>query len=416
MTRFPRWLCLLFITVLAACAGPSTRPHGHGERPPLLLVSIDAFRADYLQRGMTPTLVAMAADGVRAEALQPSFPSLTFPNHYTLVTGLYPDHHGIVNNTMYDPVLGRFSLGNLEAVRDGRWWAGGEPIWVTADKQGLRTATMFWPGTEAKIHGYRPDYWLPYDETVPANRRVDQILEWLDLPPAQRPDFLTLYFENVDHAGHIAGPDTSEVDAALRTVDAALARLVAGLKARGLYDRMNIIVLSDHGMAPTPANQLVLMDQLIDLDHVRVVSMGILAGFIPKAGHEAEIEAKLLQPHPHMTCWRKQDIPARFHYGTHPRIPPLVCLAKTGWQITNSDYLAQRKRPLSLGNHGYDNADPLMRALFVAHGPAFRHGLVVPEFSNVDVYPLMAHLLGITLQKNDGDYATVRDMLEPQAQ
>ena len=415
MSRFPRWLCLLFIPLLAACAGPSTRPHGHGAQPPLLLVSIDAFRADYLQRGFTPTLAAMAADGVRAKALQPSFPSLTFPNHYTLVTGLYPDHHGIVNNTMYDPALGKFSLGNHAAVRDGRWWDGGEPIWVTADKQGLRTATMFWPGSEAAIHGYRPDYWLPYDGTVPADRRVDQILEWLDLPAAQRPDFLTLYFENVDHAGHTDGPDTPGVDAALRTVDAALARLVAGLKARGLYDRINIIVLSDHGMAPTPASQRVLMDKLIDLDHMRVVSMGILAGFIPHPGHEAEIEAQLLRPHPHMTCWRKQDIPARFHYGSNPRIPPLVCLANTGWQITSSGYLAQRKRPPSLGNHGYDNADPLMRALFVAHGPAFRQGLVVPEFPNVDVYPLMTHLLGIGPAANDGDYRAVEGMLDPQA-
>jgi predicted AlkP superfamily pyrophosphatase or phosphodiesterase len=417
MLRSPRWFCVLFVLVLAGCAGaapPRTQPAA-GTHAPLLLVSIDGYRADYLQRGMTPTLAAMAAGGVRADAMQASFPTLTFPNHYTLVTGLYPDHHGIVANNMYDPALGSFSLGNRPAVRDGRWWAEGEPIWVTADKQGLHTATMFWPGSSAQIHGYRPDHWLPFDGTVSPDRRVDQVLQWLDLPEGQRPDFLTLYFDDVDTAGHHFGPDSPQLDAALRKVDAALARLVAGLKARGLYDHMNIIVVSDHGMAATPKGQVVLMDKVIDLGHVRVVSMGVLAGFIPKPGYATAVAARLLRPHPHMRCWNKADIPVRLHYGTNPRIPPLVCLADVGWQISSSDYVARRKDPMSLGEHGYDNASSLMRALFIAHGPAFRQDVVVPEFPNVDVYPLMAHLLGLRPVANDGDYDAVEGMLRPQA-
>ncbi|HET6631733.1 MAG TPA: ectonucleotide pyrophosphatase/phosphodiesterase [Rhodanobacteraceae bacterium] len=395
----------------AAPAATATATARAGQRPPLLLVSIDGFRADYLQRGLTPTLAAMATSGVRAQAMQPSFPSLTFPNHYTLVTGLYPDHHGIVNNTMYDPKLGKFSLGIRSAVSDGRWWSEGEPIWVTADKHGLQTATMFWPGSGAEIHGWRPDHWLPFDDSVTASQRVDQVLQWLDLPDGQRPDFLTLYFDAVDHAGHEYGPDTPQLDASLRHVDAALARLLAGLKARGLYHHMNILVVADHGMAATPSGNLVLMDKVINLDHVRVVSMGVLAGFIPKPGYAGQVAATLLQPHPHMRCWRKSHFPARLHYGSNPRVPPLNCLANVGWQITSSDYLAHRTRPMSLGQHGYDNAAPLMRALFVAHGPAFRKGLVVPEFPNVDVYPLMTHLLGIPAQPNDGNFATVAPML-----
>lgn len=404
-----RALLLLFCLTLGACA-PTTPRTGAPPAQPLLLVSIDGFRADYLERGLTPTLAALAADGVRAEAMQPSFPSLTFPNHYTLVTGLYPDHHGIVNNTMYDPVLGKFSLSSRAAVGDRRWWDEGEPIWVSAERQGVKTATMFWPGSEAEIHGHRPDHWRPFDGKITPGERVDQVLQWLDLPTGERPRFLTLYFDDVDHAGHTYGPDSPELDAALRKVDAALARLVAGLEACGLFAQMNLVILSDHGMAP--AGQVVRIDEVIDLDQVRVVSLGVLAGFIPAPDHAAAVEATLLAPHPHMTCWNKTTLPTRFHYGRNPRVPPLLCLAKVGWQISSSEQLARRQKPLSLGEHGYDNADPLMRALFVAHGPAFRAGLVVPEFPNVDVYPLMTHLLGIRPAANDGDYAVVEGMLK----
>ena len=160
----------------------------------------------------------LAKDGVQAASMQPSFPTLTFPNHYTLVTGLRPDHNGIVDNTMFDPRLGRFSLGNRKAVGDGRWWDEGTPIWVTADQHGLRTATMFWPGSEAEIHGHRPDYWQPFDDSVTADQRVDQVLAWLDLPPDRRPRFLTLYFDAVDHAGHKYGPGSPQEDAALRAL------------------------------------------------------------------------------------------------------------------------------------------------------------------------------------------------------
>lgn len=414
---------LFLISVIAFSAGCATQPAvpaAPGQavaatRPaPLLLISIDAFRTDYIDRGLTPTLAMLAQTGVHADAMQPSFPSLTFPNHYTLVTGLYPDHHGIVNNTMVDPALGKFSLGNRKAVGDGRWWDGGTPIWEDADAHGLRTATMFWPGSEADIHGKHPDYWLPYDGAVTADQRVDQVLAWLDLPAVQRPAFLTLYFDQVDHAGHAHGPDSPEVDRALRDTDAALARLVAGLKRRGLFDRMNIIVLADHGMASNPLAHSVLVDTLIPLDRVRVVTLGIVAGFDPKPGDDfTAIERTLEQPQRHMQCWDKTRIPARLHYGSNPRVPQLVCLAETGWRITTTDYLAKHSGRISIGEHGYDNADPRMRALFVAHGPAFQAGLRFPEFPNVDVYPLMTHLLGVPADRNDGDYEQVKGMLKP---
>ncbi|MDE2280640.1 MAG: alkaline phosphatase family protein [Xanthomonadaceae bacterium] len=418
MKFLSRLLLAALVAFSAGCATQPTAPAtpvAAATRPtPLLLVSIDAFRADYFDRGLTPTLAALAAGGVHADAMQPSFPSLTFPNHYTLVTGLYPDHHGIVNNSMVDPVLGKFSLSNRKAVSNGRWWDGGTPIWEDADAHGLRTATMFWPGSEADIHGKHPDYWLPYNGSETPDQRVDQVLAWLDLPAAQRPSFLTLYFDEVDHDGHKYGPDSPEVDQALRDTDAALARLVAGLKQRGLFDRINLIVLADHGMASNPLPNSVLIEKLIPLDHVRTVNLGIVAGFNPKPGYDfAAIERKLEQPQQHMRCWDKTRIPSRLHYGSNPRVPQLVCVADTGWRITTAAYLASHKGDISIGEHGYDNADPRMRALFIAHGPAFQSGLRYPEFPNVDVYPLMTHLLGIPEDKNDGDYDAVKGMLKP---
>jgi predicted AlkP superfamily pyrophosphatase or phosphodiesterase len=414
-------LLLCFTAMFSA--GCATRPAAGSVAPtvrptPLLLVSIDGYRSDYILRGFSPTLAMLAHTGVQADSMQPSFPSLTFPNHYTLVTGLQPDHHGIVDNTMHDPNLGEFSLSNRKAGSDGRWWAQGIPIWETADRHGLKTGTMFWPGTAAVIHGYRPDYWKPFDASVTPDARVDQVLAWLDLPPNERPSFLTLYFDAVDHAGHQHGPDSTQVNDKLLETDEALARLVRGLRQRKLFDRINLIVLADHGMAAVPAQNSVLIDKVIALDKVQMVTKGIVASFNPRSNSAgdraafARIEKQLEQPQPHMQCWDKTRVPARFAYGKNPRVPQLLCLANIHWRIATSEYLQTHQGKLSLGDHGFDNADPLMRALFVAHGPAFRVGITVPQFPNVDVYPLMMHLLGLPAAPNDGSYEAVEGMLK----
>ncbi|MGN6738646.1 alkaline phosphatase family protein [Dyella sp.] len=414
-----RLLGCMVLPLVAACAGvPAQHVAAPTAPSPLLLVSIDGYRYDYLDRGLSPTLAALAKDGVHAEGMQPSFPSLTFPNHYTLVTGLRPDHHGIVHNTMEDAQFGHFALKDREAVSDARWWAEGTPLWETADRAGLKTATMFWPGTEADIHGRHPDHWRPYDGQVTPDQRVDQLLAWLDLPPDQRPSFLTLYFDAVDHAGHEFGPDSPQVNQALRETDEALGRLVAGLKQRGLFDRMNIIVLADHGMATVPVGHTIALDDLLPLDQVDLVTAGVLAGIDPKPGHAqafAAIEARMEQPQQHMQCWDKTRVPARLAYGHNPRVPQLLCLADVGWTISTRQYLATQAEDHARGEHGYDNADLRMQALFVAHGPAFRRGVGHAVFPNVDVYPLMAHLLGITPAANDGNYDAVKDMLVPAA-
>ena len=402
--RAPVALLVLF---LAACA---TQPPKPKTDSPLLLISIDGFRADYFERGLTPNLKAIADAGVHATAMRPSFPSLTFPNHYTLVTGLYPDHHGIVHNTMIDPQLGKFTL-KTSASAGGRWWDGAEPIWVTADKQGLRTATMFWPGSDMEIRGHRPDHYRPFDGKLSNDQRTDQVLAWLDVPADQRPRFLTLYFDQVDHQGHDHGPNSAEVNEALRTTDAAVGRLVDELKKRGLYEKINLVIVSDHGMTAVSDERSVVLDRLIDLKHVDLVTAGVLTGINPKPGFETEVEKALLAPREHVQCWRKGEIPARMHYGTNPRIPAIICAAEDGWQLETQSYLDRPNARHGGGEHGYDNADPNMRALFIARGPAFKRGLVVPEFDNVDVYPLLTLLLDIKPEPNDGNLATTRGML-----
>lgn len=403
-------LALLLLALACGCARVAPRTDGAAPERALILVSIDGFRADYLDRGITPTLAALAARGVRAEALKPSFPTLTFPNHYTLVTGLYPDHHGIVNNRMTDPTLGKaFVYKQSVTIEDPAWW-GGEPIWVGAEKHGVRSATMFWPGSNVAIHGLRPTYWASFDTAYAPTRRVDDVLRWFDLPHWRRPHFMTLYFEQVDMAGHRYGPDSPQVDAALRETDAALARLVAGLKRRAEFDDVDFVIVSDHGQAATDPALCTYLDDVVPLADVEVQNYGILAGIEPRPGKTATVEAALLRAHPHMRCWRKGELPARLHYGTNPRIPSLLCLADTGGVVSWREY-EHRGGRYSAGEHGYDNDDPAMRALFIAHGPSFRRGLVVPEFDNVDVYPLLAHLLGFAPEPNDGDFSVVAPML-----
>lgn len=409
-TRGPATESTTAPTASAASRGTVAEAPVHADLP-LLLVSIDGFRADYLDRGKTPHLAALAAAGVRADALRPSFPSLTFPNHYTLVTGLYPDHHGIVHNRIEgDGENDKFVYNDASTTADGRWW-GGEPIWVGAERQGLRSATMFWPGSDTAIAGVRPSYWKPFDRNVSPEERVDTVLGWLDLPPTQRPRFLTLYFEHVDRAGHDHGPSSPEVNNALADIDAALGRLLDGLAARGLTDAINLLVVSDHGLAAASNARVVVVDDVVNLKRVRAVNYGVVAGFAPEPGQQAYAYKTLVKRHDHMRCWRRTQMPARFHYGSNPRIPPIVCLADPGWIIARSDWLKEHADDSPRGEHGYDNDLPEMRALFIASGPSFRRGTRVPEFDNVDVYPLMAHLLHIKPAPNDGNPKTMRGIL-----
>lgn len=392
-----RLLNLILVILALAAAAPAMG----AERPVVVLVSIDGFRADYLDRGVTPVLSGLAAGGVRA-GMRPSYPSKTFPNHYTLVTGRRPDTNGIVANNMRDPAMPgvTFSMSNRAAVQDGVWWGQAEPIWITAERAGQVAAAYFWPGSEAEIHGLRPRYWKAFDQKTPADARVDADLALLDAPVADRPSFMTLYFDVVDTAGHDSGPESPQVNAALAQVDAAVGRLMGGLAARAIP--ANVIIVSDHGMAQVSPDRRIFLDDLVPKEAYSTLDLGPLGTIYPAPGREAEVEAVLTARRPHLQCWRRDRIPARLHYGHNPRVAPIVCMPDAGWVLTTH---SSRTGAKVGGEHGYDNAAPEMRAIFVANGPAFRPGVRLKTFDNVSVYPLLAHLLGLSPQPNEGRLA-----------
>ena len=396
--------------LLIALLGALTPFAAHAAQPVTILVSIDGFRPDYLERGVTPALTALAEGGVNA-AMRPSFPSKTFPNHWAIVTGATPDRSGIVANRMEDPR--RPDEVFTMASTDPFWWNEAEPIWVTAERAGLRTATMFWPGSNVAwggAPGERPRDWHQFNEAVSNRQRVDAVLDWLRRPADTRPAFVTLYFDTVDTAGHEYGPDDPRTTEALAEIDRAVASLVDGL--RQLEQPANLVIVSDHGMAATSPGRVVVLDTLADPTGYRIIESGPFVTLEPQPGQETAVAASLLRPHPHMECWRKADIPARLRYGRHPRVASILCLAEVGWLI-EPDAQASEVQPG--GNHGYDNTAAEMAALFIANGPAFRSGVRLPAFDNVDVNPLLRRLLGLpsSAQIDGSDTALRGALVEP---
>jgi predicted AlkP superfamily pyrophosphatase or phosphodiesterase len=438
MTR-PPLLPLLLAGLLGACAYPYTPPAlppanapapggsaptgsvaavtSEVRAPVTILVSIDGFRADYLDRGVTPTLDRLRREGVSAP-MRPSFPSKTFPNHWTIVTGLHPDHHGIVANTMEDPA--RPGETFTMATEDPFWWNAAEPVWVTAEKAGIRTATMFWPGssvawggTQARewprdiTGGTRPEDWQAHSDQVTNDQRGRAVIDWLRRPAAERPRFVTVYFSAVDTAGHQFGPDDPRTTQAIADTDAAIGRMLDQVAALG--QPSNVVIVSDHGMAATSSTRVVALDRIVPPADARLVETGPYATFVPTPGREAAVEKALLAPHPHMTCWRKGEIPARLVYGRNPRVPPYLCLAETGWLLNKSAPTAT----FTGGNHGYDNDAREMRALFVAAGPAFARGKTLGTVDAVDVAPLLRDLLGLPAgERLDGNDRPFRGVLK----
>ena len=398
--------------VASACATRPPASPAPDARQSVVLISLDGFRWDYINRPEAKNLRALAAHGVRAERLVPSFPSLTFPNHYTIVTGLYPEHHGIVSNAMVDPALGRFGIGDNPAVRDARWW-GGEPIWVTAELQHERAAPVSWPGAEAPIGGIRPTWWEQFNPKLTRADRVRRVLSLFALPADSAPRFVTQYFADVDHEGHFFGPDAPQTDTAIAQLDSAVGAIVDGIAKLGLSNRVNIIVLADHGMAALSKSRLIILDDYVSLDSLEIIEGGPVEEIVPKPGHERYVYEHLHGANPHLAVYHKGELPARLHYNDNPRITPIVAIADEGW-ITTTQSRVRANTGAMGGNHGYDNQLLSMGALFVASGPAFKSGVVVPPFQNIHVYDLIAHLLGLRPAPNDGSLDSTRVMLREQ--
>jgi predicted AlkP superfamily pyrophosphatase or phosphodiesterase len=402
MKRLP----VLFFGLLFALAFPgcSTTPPSQTAGP-LILISIDGFRWDYLEKFPAPTLRQLAAGGVRAERLIPAFPTKSFPNHYTLYTGRRPENHGIVSNYFFDPALNAaFDKTKPADNADPRWWSQAEPIWITAERQGVRSACFFGPGSEAPFAGRRPSYHRVYTGKINSRENIDDLLRQLARPAGERPQFCSLYLDIVDVQGHKFGPDAPETAAALADVDAALAHLLAGLTGLGLRDSANLVIVSDHGMTPISTDRMIFLDDLMPLSTVRVESYGANGGVTPLSGTAADLAASIRAKNiPHLQVYLREEVPAHLHYRNNPRIPAVVLIADEGWTLEVRLGWPKRAPSYDRASHGYDPQLPSMGALFVAHGPAFAPGRKIPAVENIHVYNLLCRVLGITPASNDGD-------------
>lgn len=419
MRALPLLLAVLFSACRsgAALSGLQDLALPTDQRSVVILISIDGWRYDYFDRFRPPVLTRLASTGIRASGLIPQFPSKTFPNHYTIVTGLRLAHHGIVSNNMVSPEIpGRFSMSNRDAVQDARWW-GGEPIWNTAERQGRIAAAMFWPGSEAPVNGRHATFWMPYEDSLPHRDRVNKVLEWLALKTEKRPAFMTLYLSDVDNAGHKIGPelkDDTELRDAISKVDTTLGELVAGVEALGVGGEVNYVIVSDHGMSQLSADRMIRLDDYVDPSKVDVIDAGPVLAIAPRDGDTEGLYRALAGKHPRMKVYRKADLPQRFELRDSPRVQPIMAIADDGWYITTKNEMEKwaASGTVAGGAHGYDPANRSMHGLFIATGPGvIGGGRVVDAFENIHVYDFMCALLGIQPAANDGDPRVTRRLL-----
>ena len=381
--------------------------------PTVILISLDGFRWDYLSKTDTPNLDILVENGVISESLIPVFPSKTFPNHLSIVTGCYPENHGILSNNMYDQEWdAEYYIGeNSDPVKDGRWYDA-EPIWVTAEKQGKLTGTYFWPGSEAEINGTRPSYYGVYDGNISREDRVQKILEWIDLPKQSRPVFMTLYFSDVDSWGHNIGPDAIGMNSIIKEIDESIGLLVSGLNKREILDNINIIITSDHGMAGLSRDRVIFLDDYININDVRMVDWSPVAMILPEDDSIVSTYSALYDAHPQMSVFKKEDVPARLHFNNHRRIPPIICIAADGWSISDRDYFDENPYSFTGGTHGYEPINKSMHGIFIASGPGLKEGLTIDSFSSIHIYEVIAHILDIDTPENDASFDSISVMFK----
>lgn len=376
----------------------------------LILISLDGFRHDYLDSFSTPNLDLMAERGTRASSLIPVFPTKTFPNHYSIVTGLYPSHHGILSNRMYDPDLDawfRIGAGSISTKQER--WFGGEPIWITAEKQQITTATCFWPGADAIFQGIKPTHHLTYNPRMTYDQRIAQVLEWLQL--VERPGLITLYFESPDREGHRHGPRAPQVAKAVNELDTKLGKLLQSVRDQGLAHAINWLIVSDHGMTGLSPDRLIFLDDYLRLQDVTIIEKSPKADLIPAEGKEEAIFTQLHGAHPNLQVYRKGETPLHWKFTDHARIAPIMAVADEGWTITTRTAHKLHPSKYKGGTHGYDPNYASMHGIFIACGPDIKRGLTIPAFENIHIYPLMCNLLKIRAASNDGHQDVARQVL-----
>lgn len=403
-----RSLCLSCLAILL-CTGLMAQ-----ETPYVVLVSFDGFRHDYAERFDLPNFKKFIARGSASRGLIPSFPSKTFPNHYSIVTGLYPGHHGLVNNEFYDPRKGEFYTMDIRDRLVDPYYYSGKPLWTLARENGIKSASYFWVGSEIPDEGSHPDYYFPYEESVPFTERVDQVLEWLKLPVRERPHFVTLYFSSPDHEAHQFGPLSAQARKAAIRVDKMLGRLMEGLD--GLSLPVNVILVSDHGLKELEVREdtYIFLDEIMDVDHESFIAVnaGSQVHFYVKDKEQRDSLINVLsvgnRPYTLVTA---EEFPEPWNY-EHQRSGDLMLVAKPGHYFRDKDrsaYMKSKKPGEKFGVHGYDpDIEPDMVGIFYACGPNIEKGVELPAFRNVHVYPLVARILGMPIPPIDGDFSVLR--------
>ncbi len=386
------------------------------EKPYVLLISFDGFRWDYLDRGLTPHLDSLAKRGVRALSLRSTFPSKTFPNHLSIITGMYPENHGIIMNRFVNPFTGeKYQVGDTTSVRDARWYWG-EALWETAERQGIISACYFWPGSEVHLSYRHPTYYEKYEHKRPYRTRVDGIIRWLQLPEDRRPHFLTLYFDATDTQGHAHGPDAPETNAAIQRLDNITGYLLHKLQQIGFRDRINIIILSDHGMTEIRGDQLINIEKMLHGFPCQLQGIGPVMMVTPPPGQMEEVLATIQSQARHFRVYRREEIPDYFHFKHNPFIAPIVLVAEPGWSLVNQQMEQKMKTHTVGGNHGYDPNYLDMHGIFLAAGPAFKQGYRTGTLWNIDVYPLICKILGIVPRQNiDGKLERIEFILKDES-
>lgn len=438
MTALRRFACVRFALAALCVTAPLAAQTAAGSAPPpeptygqnasggvnaprwragpyVVMVSLDAFRWDYVDRFPTPSLRRLAERGVRVERMIPVYPSLTFPNHYSLATGLYAEHHGLVGNVFEDPRRHEgYSLARRSTVQDSSWY-GGEPLWVTAEEQQMVSASFFWVGSEAAVQGVRPTFWYAFSDSIPAETRVDQALAWLALPPQSRPHLITLYFSDVDHAGHLHGPDSAQLRDAVATVDAFVGRLLDGIDKLPYGKDVTVMVMSDHGMAGYGRDDFIGLD-LQRIPGARLTEFGPFGTlFVPGADYARLAAARdtlRAMVGARADVYLRSEVPARYHYSAHPAIGDILIIPKGHGMVERADLRARFQPGYT---HGWDNQLPDMGATFIAAGPRLKPHTRLPPLEAVNVYALVAELLGLVPAPTDGKLDVWTSALAPAA-
>ena len=400
----------LFLTVLILALSPLTAQ----ETPYVILISFDGFRWDYPSRGITPNFDEIRENGVAAVSLEPVYPSKTFPNHLSIITGMYPENHGIILNEFSDPFSGaRYRMSDTTAIRDGKWYLG-EAFWETAERQGITTASYFWPGSELHDPARRPTYRELYEHNRPYEERIAGVLRWLQLPPAERPHFITLYFHETDTQGHSFGPDAPDTNQAMQRLDSMLGLLIEGLEKIGMRAQTNLIVVSDHGMTAVNTEKIVNIEKILEGFECEYTGYGPNIMIRPQPEEIKAVYEQLHRSEHHFRVYLRETMPAHYHFSHHPFIPPVIVDADMGWTLTTHASEAWlRRRGGSGGNHGFDNHHRDMHGIFYAMGPAFKSGYPCGTLRNIDIYPLLCRIYNIEARQNiDGELERIGFILK----